>query len=275
MTPAAGLMTQSATLPNGVTLEYVEQGDRHGVPVLLLHGVTDSWRSFEPVLPHLPRSIRAVAPSQRGHGRSSRPAAGYRFVDFSDDLGRFMDALRIDRAVIVGHSMGGGVAQRFAIDHPDRTIGLVLAGSSAGMRGNPAVAEFWQSGVSTLTDPVSRAFARAFQESTIAEPIPAPMLDTFVDESLTVPAHVWRATFAHFLEFDGRADLARLTAPTLILWGDRDGVTGRVDQEVLVGAISGARLLVYGGTGHALHWEQPQRFAADVTSFVHQLGEHR
>ena len=157
MTAAAGLMAQAATLPNGVTLEYVEQGDRHGVPVVLLHGVTDSWRSFEHVLPHLPRSLRAIAVSQRGHGRSSQPATGYRFADFADDLVLFMDTLRIARAVIVGHSMGGGVAQRFALDHPDRTMGVVLAGTSPGMRGNPAVVEFWQSGVSTLTDPISRA----------------------------------------------------------------------------------------------------------------------
>jgi len=171
--------------------------------------------------------------------------------------------------------MGGGVAQRFAVDHPDRTMAVVLAGTSPGMRGNPAVAEFWQSGVSTLTDPISRDFALAFQESTIAEPIPAAMLDTFVAESLAVPAYVWKAAFAHFLEYDGRAELTRLTAPALVVWGDRDGVTGRADQDALTAAVSGARLLVYAGTGHAVHWEQPQRFAADVMAFIHQLGERR
>jgi alpha-beta hydrolase superfamily lysophospholipase len=56
-----------------------------GVPVILLHGITDSWRSFEPVLPHLPASIRAFALSQRGHGDSERPAAGYHPRDFAAD----------------------------------------------------------------------------------------------------------------------------------------------------------------------------------------------
>ena len=66
--------TKTIVLPTGVTLPYVEQGDPDGVPVILLHGVTDSWRSFEPVLPHLPPSIRAFALTQRGHGDADRPS---------------------------------------------------------------------------------------------------------------------------------------------------------------------------------------------------------
>ena len=79
MTPAI----KCVELPNRVKLPYVEQGDSSGVPVLLLHGVTDSWRSFERVLPHLPASIRAFALTQRGHGDADRPAAGYGPHDFA------------------------------------------------------------------------------------------------------------------------------------------------------------------------------------------------
>jgi pimeloyl-ACP methyl ester carboxylesterase len=68
---------KSAALSTGVTLPYVEQGDPAGTPVVLLHGITDSWRSFEPVLPYLPDSIRAFALTQRGHGDADRPAAAY------------------------------------------------------------------------------------------------------------------------------------------------------------------------------------------------------
>lgn len=127
MTP----VVKSVELPNQVKLSYVEQGDRSGVPLLLLHGVTDSWHSFELVLPHLPESIHAFALTQRGHGDSSQPAGGYRFHDFASDVAAFMDALHLDQAVIAGHSMGSSVAQRFAIDYPDRTSGLVLIGSFA------------------------------------------------------------------------------------------------------------------------------------------------
>src|SRR3712207_4230490 len=96
---------ESVELPNGVKLPYVEQGDPSGVPVVLLHGVTDSWRSFEPVLPHLPASIHAYALTQRGHGDAERPASGYRPQDLAADVAAFMDALGLESAVIVGHSM--------------------------------------------------------------------------------------------------------------------------------------------------------------------------
>ena len=66
------LIVKSVELPGRVTLQYVERGETAGTPVIFLHGVTDSWRSFEPVLPHLPGSIRAFALSLRGHGDSSR-----------------------------------------------------------------------------------------------------------------------------------------------------------------------------------------------------------
>lgn len=110
----------SVELRSGVRLPYVEQGAPRGTPVLLLHGITDSWRSFERVLPHLPDSIRAFALSQRGHGDADRPTTGYRPQDFAEDLAAFMDALDLGPAVITGHSMGASIAQRFAIDHPGR-----------------------------------------------------------------------------------------------------------------------------------------------------------
>ena len=85
------------TLATGVTLEYVERGDPNGTPVIFLHGVTDSWRSFEHVLPHLPPSIRAIAITQRGHGDSKPARQGYAYGDIAADVAAFMDALRIRR----------------------------------------------------------------------------------------------------------------------------------------------------------------------------------
>jgi non-heme chloroperoxidase len=118
----------SVALPTGVTLPFVEQGDPAGVPVVLLHGGTDSWRSFEPVLPYLPSSIRAFALTQRGHGDASRPASGYHPRDFSADVAAFLDSQGLESAVIAGHSMGSTVALRFALDYPERTRGLVPMG---------------------------------------------------------------------------------------------------------------------------------------------------
>ena len=99
-----------------VKLAYVEQGNPSGIPVIMLHGWTDSWRSFERVLPNLPESLHVFALSMRGHGDSGRPLRGYTPGDFSRDVAEFMDALRLPRGVIVGHCMGGMIAQRFAAE---------------------------------------------------------------------------------------------------------------------------------------------------------------
>lgn len=260
-------------LANGVGLPYVERGSPSGVPVLLLHGITDSWRSFERVLPYLPDSIRAFAISQRGHGDADRPAEGYRPEDFAADIAALMHALDLGPAIVAGHSMGASIAQRFAIDHPGRTLGLVLAGSLATWRAHPDFVQLWDCVVSTLTDPIDPRFVREFQESTLAQPVPPAFLETVVRESLKLPARVWKAVLREaLLEPDFSGELARIRAPTLILWGDRDALT-RSGQEALAAAIPGSRRMVYAGAGHGLHWEEPRRFAADLAAFAANLAE--
>jgi pimeloyl-ACP methyl ester carboxylesterase len=261
-------------LPGRVKLSYVEQGDPSGVPVVLLHGVSDSWYSFEPVLPHLPASIHAFALTQRGHGDSDRPVTGYRTRDFSADVEAFVNAHGLGPVVVVGHSMGSTHAMRFAIDHPRRTLALVLVAAFASYRGNPVVGDFWQSTVSTLADPIDPGLVREFQKSTLAHPVSPEFLDTVVQESLKMPARVWRAAFEGFLEDDFADELGKIQAPTLILWGTRDEFASRHDQGALLKAIAGSQLVVYENTGHALHWEQPERFVADLTAFITSLTAH-
>jgi non-heme chloroperoxidase len=270
-----GPVVKSVELSTQVKLPYAEQGDASGVPVLLLHGFADSWRSFELVLPHLPESIHAFALTQRGHGDASRSAAGYGVRDFAADVAAFQDALHLRRAVIVGHSMGSGVALRFAIDHPDRTMGLVLVGASPTMGATAAAREFWDSTVSKLTDPVDPDLVRGMTESMLAQPVSRAFLDAAVREGLKVPALVWKAAFESRwrLEGDYSAELSQITAPTLILWGDQDARYPRGEQETLASAIAGSRLVAYRGAGHLLHWEEPQRFAADLVTFVEGLSE--
>jgi pimeloyl-ACP methyl ester carboxylesterase len=260
-------VTKYVEVPNGIRLPYVEQGDASGAPMLLLHGFTDSWHSFERVLPHLPQTIHAFALKQRGHGDADRPATGYRTRDFAADVAAFAHTLGLAPAVVVGHSMGSTNALRFAIDYPELTLGLVLVGSFATYRGNRVVVEFWESVVSQLANPIDPGFVREFQESTLAQPVPQAFLDTIVQESLKVPARAWRATFEGFLEDDFAGKLDRIKAPTLILWGDQDALCSRGDQDALLAGITGSRLVVYEGAGHGLHWEEPERFAADLVVF--------
>lgn len=264
---------KTAELATGVRLPYVEQGEPGGVPMVLLHGFTDSWRSFEPVLPHLPERLRVFALTQRGHGDAERPATGYRTRDFAADLLAFCDALELRPAVLVGHSAGCATALRFAIDHPDRTLGIVLIGAPATYRDNPAVVEFYESAVSGLTDPIDPGFVREFQASTLAQPVPPQFLDTVVQESLKVPAHVWRETLAGCLQDDFAAELGRVRAPTLLVWGAQDGFCARSEQEALLAAIPGSRLLVHESAGHGVHWEEPERFAAELAAFADDLEE--
>jgi non-heme chloroperoxidase len=263
---------ESVELPGGVSLQYVEHGDPAGIPVLLLHGLGDSWHSYELILPRLPETIRAIAPSQRGHGDSSRPATGYRLRDLAADVAAFMDALALESAIVVGHSMGSVVAQRFAIDHPDRLRGLVLVGSFASMPKNPAVRELWDSVVSKLTDPVDPGFVREFQQSAVARPLPPGFFDTVVRESQKLPARVWQGVVEGALRDDVSEELDAIAAPTLIVWGDRDKYSLRSDQEAQTAAIEGARLVVYHGAGHAPNWEEPDRLSSDLTAFVGFAG---
>lgn len=263
------MKTKSAALSTGVRMEYVEQGNPTGVPVLFLHGVTDSWHSFERILPLMPPAYRSFALSARGHGGSSKPESGYRYADMSGDVAAFMDALGLPRAVIVGHSMGSVVAQRFVVDHPDRTLGLVLIGAFSTLYRDANLTEYYRSSIAPLTDPIDAGFIREWQLSTLAQPMPEDHLDTVVAETQKVPARVWHEAFSKFLETpDFSGDLARVNVPTLILWGDRDTYTGRASQDRLSSVIRGARLEIYEGNGHAVHWEAPLEVTGDLVEFL-------
>lgn len=272
--PGLTLRPQRIALPTGVTLEYVEQGSATGQPLLFLHGYSDSWRSWEPILPLLPARLHAYALTLRGHGDSERPAQGYGQRDFAADVVAFMDTLGIDQATLVGHSMGSFIAQKVAVDQPERVAGLVLVGSGPSMVGNSAVLELNKT-VQRLTDPVDPDFVREFQLSTAAGHVPMDYLEIVVAESLKMPAHVWHEALSNLLEEDHHRDLHRLTMPTLILWGEEDGILDREAQETLVALLANATLEVYLQTGHALHWEQPQRFSHDLESFQSTLMRDR
>src|SRR5688572_10821002 len=254
-------------LPTGVRLNYVERGDPRGTPMVLLHGYTDSRRSYDRILPLLPASFRVLAVTHRGHGNSSKPDTGYAPSDFAADLAAFLDAMRIESAVIVGHSMGSTVAQRFAIDYPSRARALVLEGAFFPSPHNEAVREFFQT-VRVFSDPIDPKVAREFQQSTLTRPVPPEFFETIVSESLKVPARVWKAALEPYVTVDFSNRLNEISVPTLLIWGDRDGFTLRAEQDTLNRGIAGSRLTTYTGTGHCPHWEEPERFAADLIAFV-------
>ena len=261
----------SKPVRENVVLDFKCAGWRSGLPILLLHGYTDSRRSYDPVLAQLPDFVNAIAVSQRGHGDSERPENGYLPADLSADIVHLMNSLSIQKAVIVGHSLGAIVAQRFAIDYPDRTLGLVLVGSFYTMYDHLAVQQLWKSMVAQLTDPIDPVIVRTFQEGTVAHPLPQAFLDLVVQESLKVPARIWKQTLRSALDTDFSNELPKIKAPTQLIWGNLDTLASRLEQTALLTAIHGSKLNVYGGAGHAPHWEEPARFANDIANFIWRL----
>ena len=268
------LTEQSIRLSNGVTLRYVEQGPAGATPIILLHGFPDSLLSYETVIAHLPTAIRVIAPSQRGFGSSDKPATGYHPRDLAADLAEFMERRKIAEAVIVGHSMGALVAQSFALDFPERVAGLALIGTFRPRAQHAELDEVMET-LERMEDPVELDFVRAFQASTLARPVPAEFFATLVAESARLPLRVLRAAMKEIAAYDDFAALHRISAPTMLYWGERDCFSTYEQQQEIAQAIPGAELRVYAGAGHSLQWEEPKRFAADLVNFVGALGRRR
>ena len=265
--PAAdGVKLTRVRLSTGVELHVAESGPANGTPVLFLHGFPDSWYSYTGVLKRLPANIRAIIPTQRGHGESDKPACCYGVEDFATDAVALLDALGIERAHIVGHSMGSMIAQRVASKWPARVNRLVLVGSSTTVA-TPPLLEFMPV-VRKLGDPIPAGFAREFQVGTVFKTLPAAFLDTLVLESEKLPARVWRDVLGGLVAPEAMSRHERITAPTLIVWGDKDALFARVYQDALARAIRGARLVVYRNIGHGPFWEDPDRFTKDLTKFL-------
>jgi pimeloyl-ACP methyl ester carboxylesterase len=254
----------------GITLPYVCVGPSSATQVLLLHAWGESRGSFDRLLPLLPNTVRAIALDQRGHGDAERPKTGYSLAEFADDVVALMDAVGLSSAVLMGSSSGGYVAQQVAVTNPRRVAGLVLVGTPRSLQGRPSFADE----VDQLSDPVDAAWVRGsltwfprFHE------VPESYIEDRVQDGARIPAHVWRETFNGLCNAAPPTDVATITCPALIVWGDRDELLSREQEEDLAVAIPGSRLVVYENTGHLVLWEQPERVARDLTTFVESLPQ--
>ena len=255
-----------ARLSTGLRVHYAESGDARGTPVVFVHGWPDSWFSFSRVLPLLPATLRLVAYDQRGFGESDHPDSGYTIPSFAADLVALLDALDIERAVLVGHSYGSFVARRATLAAPERVAALALIGTGAST-GIPGADEL-QAAVRELPDPVPEPFAREFQSGTVHHPVPAGFFDRIVEESLKIPARLWSPMIDGLLAYDDTSELGGIRAPTQLLWGDHDALFSRAQQDAFLAALPSARLKVYEDTGHCPNWERPEWVAADIAAFV-------
>ena len=265
----SGVHLATVHLSTDVTLHYAERGDRAGEAILFLHAYVDSWYSYSRVLPLLSSSYHAFALDQRGHGDSDKPQCCYTVDDFTADVHAFMDAVGIEEATIVGDSSGGMIAQRMALDYPQRVSRLVLIGSPTTLVNNEAIMEAGEQMLAALEAPISPEFVRQFQESWIYHPVPQEFLQEVLSQTLKVPARVWHDYWEGvLLTVDDRTRLGEIAAPTLILWGERDAALPREEQERRAAAIPDAMLKVYPDTGHAVAWERPEWVVRDLEAFM-------
>lgn len=261
-----------AQLRTGVRLAYVEQGERGGTPIVMLHGLSDSHLSFAPLMPLLPPAWRAIALTLRGHGLSDKPEQGYDMPSFASDVAAFMDAVGVERAIVVGHSLSTGVALQTAADFPERVAGLLLIGAFAEPGANAGVAELAEA-VRDIEAAAAPEFAHDFQESTLANPIAPQLLEQFIAESLLMPGHAWRGAVQGMRAFDACAAAARCRAPSAIVWGDKDAFCPREDQLKLRDLLCSSRLFTLANVGHAVHWERPAEVAALLRAFVAEVED--
>ena len=260
------LRHHTVPLPGGLRLHVVEQGDPGGPPVVLVHGWPDSWFSWSRVLASLDPRLRAVAYSQRGFGESDHPAGGYALDRFADDLLGLCDALGLERAHLVGHSFGSFVVRRVAEQHPDRVDRMVLIGSADRM-GDVLVEEV-RAAIADLPEQVPDDFAREFAAGTVHREVAPDFFDALVAESRKAPGSVYRDSWEGLVRSDDRDRLRDVTAPTLVLWGDRDALFDRAQQDRLLAALPAGELRVYSDTGHCPNWERPDDVAADLNAFL-------
>lgn len=253
-------------LDTGVTLHYAESGPKDGEVIIFIPGYLDSWFSYSRVLPRLSDNYHAYAVTQRGHGESDKPDE-FSMDLFAADMESFMNKLNIDKAVIVGHSMGSFIAQRIVINYPDRVSKLVLIGSGVDVTTNVVLLDF-ETFTDTLTDPIDRDMVYDFQSSTVVSETPEEFMNGIVDESMKVPIKTWQGALAALNATNHTDQLALITMPTLIMWGDHDEIFIEAEQTILAEKIPNATLKIYTDTGHSFQWEKPQEFVDDLEAFL-------
>jgi pimeloyl-ACP methyl ester carboxylesterase len=266
---------KQVALPNGISLAYVDIGPRNAPVVLLIHGYTSNARGWVPLLPHLDQSRRYLMPDLRGHGQSSKPECCYDRTTFAYDLRLLLDALQVERADVVGTSLGSLIAQAFAENWPARTRRLVLQSSTGGplavCESEPAgeAAFDFRNAILALRDPIDPESQFMIAWYTSTAPVDAEFLRRQRRDAAAIPVRVWLAILDQGLNLrDLQADLQRIRAPTLLIWGGKDNLFGARDRCSLRSALPQAEVRLFDGLGHNAYWEDPRAVASVINPFL-------
>lgn len=262
-------------------IHYVEEGQ--GPPLVLIHGFfawSFTWRKN---LPALAERFRTFALDLRGFGFSARGSAGpYGLDDQARLVGAFLDAQGIERATVIGHSMGGEVALRLALLQPHRVRGLVLVAPSALVRRRPGRLERLLvpvPGVGPLAVRLlimNRRFAaRALRESYYRKEVATPdAVAGYLRPASVRGSARTLAAMLRQLDFGGASDrLGEVSQPTLIVWGENDPWLPFAHAERLAALLPHARLVGFPECGHVPPEEYPERFHQVVLPFLESLPD--
>jgi 3-oxoadipate enol-lactonase len=277
-------MEQRTLTVGDVDLVVAEAGSG-GRPLLLVHGFTGAKEDFTEWLdPLAARGWHAVAPDHRGHGSSSKPASdnAYSFSILADDMLGLADALGWDRFALLGHSMGGMVAQVMAVEAPQRLTGLVLMDTGHGpVEGLDA--DLAAAAVAIVRDSGIDVLVEIMKEHTSPLDTPAhqrllaerPGYAEFGERKMRASSpHLYAAMTALFVSSPDRLDdLTTLppTLPALVIVGDQDRPF-IASSERMTTAIPGASMAVIADAGHSPQFENPDGWWSALTEFLDRIA---
>ncbi len=252
---------------NSIELYYQESGASY--PLLLLHGLgssSDDWWFQTPAFtPH----FRVVRPNLRGHKQSSALRGPITAYTLAVDIVKLMEALNIPQAHVLGLSLGGMVGQMLAIDFPEKVNKLILVNTFAhlwptSLRETYTLAR--RVVVSKFLPPITTA--QVVARDLFPKPDQAPLRDEVLRRIGVNDVTSYRYLVDTVRRFDSRAQLDRITAPTLLITGDRDAVVPRGCQQQLVRGIRQIRWHIVRDSGHATPVDQPEEFNKIVLDFL-------
>jgi len=254
-----------------VRIHFEDEGS--GPPVLLVHGHTLDRRLWAPLEPALRAAgLRLLRPDLRGHGLSSRPDRGYHLSHHAADLAAVLDACGLERALVVGHSIGGAVALELALTMPERVAGLVLVATV--MPDRPFESAFMDNLREVARVARAEGIAAAMAGPWAASPLLAHSFRSpeVRAQALAItrdfPGAEYLAAARDRVERAWKAPerLAEIAVPTAVLVGEHDMPGFRAFSEEAAAGIPGARLEVLAGCGHLLPLEAPDRVSATIVT---------
>jgi 3-oxoadipate enol-lactonase len=241
--------------------------------LVFLHGIGGDHRAFDDQLATFSRRARAIAWDMPGYGTS--PALEpMTFPALADALALLLDELRVERAVLVGHSMGGMVAQELVARCPDRVAALVLYSTSPAFGG--ADGEWQRRFLAERLQPLDEGktpadIAPGLVHQLVGHDTDARAIARALACMSAIPADTYRAALHCVVGFDRRESLAAIRCPTLALGGERDRIVPPTVVERMARAIPGARYEMLAGVGHLANLERPAEFDAVLGRFIDSL----